>query len=134
MNELDTRDKVTQAIFKNCKPLLVEQEVSTFSTDDNINSTSLTILLRFYRSDGQMKTVVGPVVAHLIMTDEAVKLFPNLQFYQAKGFLHGFLGVEEVAEVHALVPGLRVGRRGMAHSPSPCVRFPDRAWSSRATP
>lgn len=75
VNELDTRDKVTQAIFKNCKPLIVEQEVN-----------------------GQMKTVVGPVVAHLIMTDEAVKLFPNLQFYQAKGFLHGYLGVEEMAE------------------------------------
>jgi len=75
VNELDTRDKVTQAIFKNCKPLIVEQEVN-----------------------GQMKTVVGPVVAHLIMTDEAVKLFPNLQFYQAKGFLRGFLAVEELAE------------------------------------
>jgi hypothetical protein len=29
VDELDTRDKVSQAIFENCKPLIVEQEVST---------------------------------------------------------------------------------------------------------
>jgi flavocytochrome c len=75
VNELDTRDKVTAAIFKNCKPMKVEQEV-----------------------DGVKTEVDGPVLAYLVMIDEAVKAFPNLRFYSGKGYVSAYSQISELAE------------------------------------
>jgi len=45
------------------------------------------------------KTVEGPVMAHLVMIDEAVKEFPPLKFYSSKGFVTKYHNIHELATV-----------------------------------
>jgi len=71
VNELDTRDRVTEAIFKNCKRMKVK--------------------------DPSGKTVEGPVRAFLLMTDDSFREYVPGKFYKAKGFTTAYLGVEELA-------------------------------------
>jgi succinate dehydrogenase/fumarate reductase flavoprotein subunit len=48
--------------------------------------------------DGVKTEVDGPVLAYLVMIDEAVKAFPNLRFYSGKGYVSAYSQISELAE------------------------------------
>lgn len=53
----------------------------------------------FLSIDGEKKTLEGPVMAYLVMIDEATKQFPPIKFYQAKGLVSAYSGYEDLAIV-----------------------------------